>query len=63
MTGNLILNNRLLKNFTFKEPPAQIEEFTEYEIIVILTDLDCNDCLDIHAEIFSILANLANTCL
>ena len=51
LIGNSILNS-LLKNFTFKEPPVQIEEFTEYKIIVILTDLESNDYLNIHAEIF-----------
>ena len=51
LIGNSILNS-LLKNFTFKEPPVQIEEFTEYKITVILTDLESNDYLNIHAEIF-----------
>ena len=51
LIGNSIINS-LLKNFTFKEPPVQIEEFTEYKIIVILTDLESNDYLNIHAEIF-----------
>lgn len=41
-----------LENFRFKEPSGQTEEFTEYKITAILTDLESNDYFNIHAEIF-----------
>ena len=41
-----------LENFRFKKPPVQTEEFTEYKITVILTDLESNGYFNILAEIF-----------
>lgn len=47
-----------LERFRFKQPPLQTEEFTEYKITVILEDLESNDCFNIPAEIFLMLANV-----
>lgn len=46
------MEQKPLENFRFKEPSGQTEEFTEYKITAILTDLESNDYFNIHAEIF-----------